>query len=337
MTNNITDEDRLKQKVQTWIVSISALILVGKFGAYWLTHSVGVLTDALESIVNVVAELISLFSLRWAAQPRDKEHPFGHGKMELLSASIEGMLIIVAGGIIVYEGIRRLFVPTEIASLDIGIIVIAASAVVNYLMGWRSIQLGRKYSSIALVAGGKHLQSDTYSAVGLVAGLVCLLLFPEQQWIDSLLALIFGSIILIAGVKIIRKTSANLLDKADEALISDLAQTINEHREPEWIDIHNTKVIKYGSHIYIDCDLTIPWWYNIEEGHASGDKLKRLLTDKYGDKVQMTIHLDPCNIFAHIRCAACGVGECSYRQIPFKARVPILLKNIVETGNEKNE
>ena len=101
------EEEILKQKVQKWIVSISTLILLGKFIAYWMTHSVGILTDALESIVNVTAGVISLFSLRYAAQPKDKEHPFGHGKMELISASIEGIMITIAGGFIIYEGMKR--------------------------------------------------------------------------------------------------------------------------------------------------------------------------------------------------------------------------------------
>ena len=118
------DEERLKQKVQAWIVSISCIILLGKLAAYFLTHSVGVLTDALESIVNVVAGFISLYSLHWAAQPKDEGHPFGHGKVELISASIEGILISVAGGMIIYEGIKRLFLPVEIQKLDIGIYIV---------------------------------------------------------------------------------------------------------------------------------------------------------------------------------------------------------------------
>ena len=108
------NEDFIKQKIQKWIVLISLLILGGKFIAFYITNSVGILTDAMESIVNIVAGIISLFSLRWAAKPKDKEHPFGHGKIELISASIEGILIALAGGLIIYEGIQRLFSPASI-------------------------------------------------------------------------------------------------------------------------------------------------------------------------------------------------------------------------------
>lgn len=138
----MNSEDAIKQKVQRWIVCGSAAIMLGKFIAFWVTNSVGILTDAMESIVNVIAGFISLYSLYWAAKPKDAEHPFGHGKVELISASIEGLLIMVAGGIIIFEGIRRLFNPSEIGQLDIGIIVVASAGVLNYLMGAYSIHMG---------------------------------------------------------------------------------------------------------------------------------------------------------------------------------------------------
>lgn len=182
---------------------------------------------------------------------------FGHGKIELISASIEGILISIAGGMIIYEAIKRLLVPDEIQKVDIGIYIIAISGVLNYLMGWYSIHIGKKYNSIALVAGGKHLQSDTYSTIGLVVGLI-LLYFTKITWIDSAMALIFGSIIIITGISILRKTTDNLLDRADINLLKDLADTLNHNRKPEWIDIHNVKVLKSGTSLYMDCDLTIP-------------------------------------------------------------------------------
>lgn len=129
---------------------------------------------------------------------------------------------------IIYEAIKRLLVPDEIQKVDIGIYIIAISGVLNYLMGWYSIHIGKKYNSIALVAGGKHLQSDTYSTIGLVVGLV-LLYFTKITWIDSAMALIFGSIIIITGISILRKTTDNLLDRADINLLKDLADTLNHN------------------------------------------------------------------------------------------------------------
>lgn len=327
------NEDILKQKIQKWIVSISLLILCGKFMAFYITNSVGILTDAMESIVNVVAGFISLYSLRWAAKPKDKEHPFGHGKMELISASIEGLLISIAGGMIVYEGIQRLFLPAVIEKLDIGIIVVAAAGLLNYIMGWYSVRMGKKYNSMALVAGGKHLQSDTYSSIGLVAGLL-LLFYTGIVWIDSALALIFGAVIVITGLSILKKTVANLLDKADNEVLDNIAQTIKENREPDWIDIHNTKIIKYGSYLYIDCDLTLPWFYNIMESHQACDNLKKTLISKFSDKIQVSIHSDPCKMK---HCEHCEIENCGSRKTPFVALENINISNIVQSDEERDE
>lgn len=329
-------ENKLKQKVQRNILMVSVLILVGKFLAYYLTNSVGVLTDAMESIVNVAAGTISLFSLCLSEKPRDTDHPFGHGKIELISASIEGILISIAGGMIIYEAIKRLLVPDEIQKVDIGIYIIAISGVLNYLMGWYSIHIGKKYNSIALVAGGKHLQSDTYSTIGLVVGLV-LLYFTKITWIDSAMALIFGSIIIITGISILRKTTDNLLDRADINLLKDLADTLSHNRKPEWIDIHNVKVLKSGTSLYMDCDLTIPWYYNIDQGHRIGAQLQKVLNDKYSEHAVLNIHLDPCNIFESPKCSKCLCTDCPYRKQKFDQVEEINVTTFIRNEMERHE
>lgn len=327
------NEEQLKQKVQGWIVFISSLILIGKFAAYWLTNSVGILTDAMESIVNVLAGAVSLYSLRWSAQPKDKSHPFGHGKMEQISASVEGILITFAGVLIVYEGVLHLFFPAGIQKLDIGIYIVAFSGLLNYLMGWYSVHIGKRYNSMALIAGGKHLQSDTYSTIGLVAGLL-VLYFTGIAWIDSVLAFLFGGIIIVTGVSILRKTIANLLDKADEALLEDMASKLNAKRSPDWIDIHNAKVIKYGNYLYMDCDLTLPWFYTIEKGHDEGAHLRQILEKKYADRIQLTIHLDPCTAFEQSKCRSCICKDCKTRKAAFEQAEPITLATFVEHADE---
>ncbi|MDY3267929.1 MAG: cation diffusion facilitator family transporter [Phocaeicola sp.] len=327
------NDETLKFNVQKRIVIVSGLILVGKFIAYFMTNSVGVLTDAMESIVNVVAGLISLFCLRWGSKPNDKEHPFGHGKIELISASVEGILISIAGLMIIYEGMERLIIPAEVRKLDIGIYIVAVSGLLNYFMGWYSIRVGKKYKSMALVAGGKHLQSDTYSTIGLVAGLV-VLYFTGLAWIDSALALVFGSIIIATGVSILKNTIADLLDTADEKLLEDLAEILNNNRQKEWVDIHNTRIIKSGSYIFIDCDLTVPWYYTVEEGHLLGMHLKNVLLEKYSDKVQLTLHLDPCNIMEKPKCDTCMLDTCRHRRLPFVKPEKITLSNFTMSEDE---
>lgn len=326
--------DQIKLKVQKRIVLASFVILIAKFIAYYVTHSVGVLTDALESIVNVVAGAISLYSLHLAMQPQDRNHPFGHGKIELISASSEGIMIIIAGIMIIYEAIKRLLFPVEIQKLDIGIYIIVFSGIVNYLLGTYSIRTGKEHNSVALIAGGKHLHSDTYSTVGLVIGLLALF-FTQIAWIDSALALLFGSIIIFTGVSILRQTITGLVDHADEQLLGEMVTVLNENRRPEWIDIHNTKIIKSGNYLYIDCDLTVPWYYTVEAGHQLGSQLKEVLNRKYGNRIQLTIHIDPCNITSTCKCEKCMLRDCPHRLCDFTQQQTIDILSFTNSELEK--
>lgn len=330
-----SNTDSIKLKVQKRIVWTSFFILIAKFIAYYVTNSVGVLTDALESIVNVIAGAVSLYSLHLAMQPQDRNHPFGHGKIELISASSEGILIIIAGIMIIYEAVKRLFFPIDIQKLDIGIYIIAVSGIINYLLGTYSIYTGKRHNSVALIAGGKHLHSDTYSTIGLVIGLLALY-FTQIAWIDSALALVFGSIIILTGISILRQTITGLVDQADEQLLGEMVSVINENRQPEWIDIHNTKIIKSGNYLYIDCDLTVPWYYTVEAGHSLGSQLKEVLNKKYGNRIQLTIHIDPCNITATNKCEKCMLQNCPYRQHHFMQQENIDILSFTNHQQEKS-
>lgn len=327
------NEARIKIRVQTRIVIISVILLVGKFIAFALTNSVGILTDALESIVNVVAGLISLYSIRVASKPRDANHPFGHGKVEMISASIEGLLITGAGAFIIYEGAKRLLAPPEIQSLDIGIIIIAAAGLINYLLGWYSIRTGRKYKSVALISGGKHLQSDTYSSVGLVVGLV-LLFVTGIGWIDSALAFIFGGIIIFTGISILRKTISSLVDEADEETLEEILKTVNRQRRDDWVDIHNMKSINYGNSMFVTCDLTLPWYYTLRESHDDAEALRKMIEAEFSGQLTISIHTDPCVPSTQCRC--CMFYECTRREHPFESSHEFTLKDIVESDEDRS-
>ena len=327
------DQELLKIRVQGCIVGVSVLLLAGKFTAFFITNSVGILTDALESIINVAAGFIGLYSVRLSARPKDRTHPFGHGKIESISASAEGLLILFAGGIIIYEGIVRLFQPAAVERLDAGIWVVAAAGLVNYVMGWVSVRIGKRYRSIALEAGGRHLQSDTYSTVGLVLGLVFMQL-TGFYWIDGLLGLVFGSVILIAGIRILRRTTADLMDKTDERVLAQMAEVIACRRREEWIDVHNMKTIRYGSSLYVDCDLTLPWYYTVERGHAACEALKELIADAFSGRVLISIHSDPCN---PDYCPSCRIASCVYRQAPFSRPFGFTPLELAQNDEERKE
>ncbi|MDD2529817.1 MAG: cation diffusion facilitator family transporter [Bacteroidales bacterium] len=315
-----------KWKFQRIIVIISSLILICKFGAYFITNSVGVYSDAMESIVNVVAGVISLLSLRWAIKPADNKHPFGHGKMELISASIEGILIIFAGGLIIYEAVSRMFSPPkELPKLEIGIIIVAIAGILNYMLGYWSIRKGKKTSSMALIASGKHLQSDTYSTIGLIVGLI-LIAVTGLIILDSILALVYGTIIIVTGAKILRKTVANLLDENNMEELKAIAEVINKHKAEDWIDIHNLRVVNYGNSLHIDCDLTLPCYYTINEGHQATEKLKQALQIQ-SDDLYFTVHSDSCD---EKYCFQCTMTSCPIRKEPCTTPFIFSVENLIK-------
>jgi cation diffusion facilitator family transporter len=321
------NDKKIKLIVQRRIVIFSVIIFIGKLIAYYLTNSVGILTDALESTVNVLTGFISLYSISVALKPRDANHPFGHGKIESLSASVEGILILLAGLVIIFEAIKRLFDPIEIQQLDIGIIIIAIAGIINYVLGYYSIKAGRKFDSIALVSGGKHLQSDTYSTIGLVVGLIVLLL-TKLVWLDSAIAILFGSIIIFTGYKIIKETTSNLMDEADITVLKEIVEILSKNKSKLWINIHNLKLVKYGDTYHIDCDLTLPWYMNISDAHKESDLVMKIISDNYSKKIDFTIHTDGCKPDL---CKHCRILDCTYRIQEFSTDVEWTLDEILKT------
>jgi cation diffusion facilitator family transporter len=303
--------------IQKWITAISVLLLVFKFTAYYLTNSVSILTDALESIVNVAAGFIGLYSLYIAAKPRDADHPYGHGKAEFISAAIEGTLIVSAGAIIIYKAVQSFIKPVDLQKLDYGIYLVAAAAVINFLMGAVSIRNGKKNNSLALVASGKHLQSDSYSTLGIIAGLV-LIYFTGFKWIDPVVAIIFGLLIIYTGYKILRQSIAGIMDEADKEILKKLADVLNRNRRENWVDLHNLRVIRYGSVLHLDCHLTVPWYLNIHEAHREVDALSALVKKEFGESVELFVHSDGCLDFS---CKICNKQHCKERKHNFEKKI----------------
>ncbi len=316
--------------VQKLVVIVGLVLFAIKIVAWHITGSVAILTDALESTVNVVASFIGLYSLNLSAKPRDVEHPYGHGKVEFISAGIEGTLITVAGLVIIYEAINNLRHPHEIGQLDYGILLVAGAAAVNFAVGYLAVKRGRKNKSLALIASGKHLQSDTYTTIGIIAGLI-LLKFTGWLWVDSVVALIFAFVIIFTGYKILRSSIAGIMDEADKELIGEFVNYLNEHRQVNWIDLHNLRIIKYGSVLHLDFHMTLPWYFNLHEAHRELDQLERLIKEKFGDSVEMFVHTDGCLDFS---CKICQKTDCHVRQADFETKIEWTVENI--SSNEKH-
>ena len=330
VASNAINDSRNNVKLQRWIAIASATLLIAKFTAYYLTRSVSILTDALESIVNVVAGFIGLYSLHIAAKPKDVDHPYGHGKAEFISAAVEGTLVLSAGLLIIYNGVKNLIYPVEIRKLDLGIYLIGATAVINWILGAIALRQGRKNNSLALKASGKHLQTDTYSTAGIITGLI-LISITNKIWIDGAVAIGFALFIIYTGYKIVRSSLAGIMDEADMELLEKMVDVTEKNRKENWIDIHNLRVIKYGNVLHVDCHLTVPWFLNINQAHVEIDELSKLIRHNFGETLELFVHSDGCLYF---QCHICIKQDCPVRQHSFKKRVDWTLDNALQ--NEKH-
>jgi cation diffusion facilitator family transporter len=317
----VTQQNLRLQKI---ITTVAILLFVVKIIAWYLTNSVAILTDALESIVNVIAGLIGVYSLYISAKPKDYDHPYGHGKAEFISAAIEGTLITVAGFVIIYEAVNNLQHPHPLKKLDYGIALVAVTALINYVAGALCIKTGNKNNSLPLIASGKHLQSDTWSTLGIIAGLF-LILFTKIAWMDSAVAILFAIIIIYTGYKIIRSSIAGIMDETDEALLQKLVATLNANRQQNWVDLHNLRIIKYGATIHLDCHLTVPWYLNVHEAHKEIDSLSALVKNEYGESVELFVHSDGCLDFS---CCICLKPNCTVRKHGFEKKIDWTISNI---------
>jgi len=312
-------------RVQSWITTLSIVLFITKLIAYYLTHSLSILSDALESIVNVLAGVIGLYSLYVAAKPTDKDHPYGHGKAEFISAAAEGSLIVAAGFLIIYETVKNIITHHPVEALDTGLILISITAIVNYVAGFICVKIGNKNNSLALQASGKHLQIDTYSTICIIAGLL-IMFITHLFWLDKVIASIMGVIIIYNGYKIIRTSLAGIMDEADMELLNRFVDILNAEQKENWVDLHNLRVIKFGSHLHVDCHLTVPWFLNVHEAHQEINALTKIIVREFGDSIELFVHTDDCLTF---NCSICSKQDCLHRQHPFTNKLKWTLENLL--------
>jgi cation diffusion facilitator family transporter len=321
----ISVKDSSKIKTMRLILFFSFALMIIKFAGYYITGSNAILTDALESIINVVAGSFALYSVYYAAQPKDKDHPYGHGKIEYLSAGLEGGLILIAGGGIFFKAITGFFHPAIINDIDLGIYFSVFAGLCNFFMGRYLLIQGKKMNSVVMIADGKHLISDMISSVGLVIGLV-IIYFTKIYLLDNVIAIIFGAFIFYTGFKLIRESINNLLDEADQIKLDQVIKILNANRREKWIDMHNLRVLKYGSHLHVDAHITLPWYDKLEESHKEVTAVENLIKDHLQGEVEFFIHADPC---LPVSCPICILPDCPVRQHALVKRLDWTLENML--------
>ncbi|WP_100076378.1 cation diffusion facilitator family transporter [Chryseobacterium camelliae] len=309
---------------QKLIAVFGIILFIGKLIAWKLTNSDAVFSDAMESIVNVISAFMGLYSLHLAAKPRDEDHPYGHGKVEFVTSGIEGALIAIAGIMIIYEGINSLLTGKVLDKLDWGILIIAATAIVNYILGYISVKKGRRENSLVLISSGKHLQSDTVTTLGVVISLV-VVYFTKIYWLDSVVALVFGLYIIFVGYKIVRRSLSGIMDEQDPDLLNQIVSILEENRRTEWIDIHNMKIQQFGASLHIDAHITLPWYYSLRDAHKEMENVIMLLAKNTQRSVEFNFHMDDCK---SISCPVCQIMDCPVRERNFVKRVQWTPENV---------
>ena len=324
MENKKTISHKDKIGFQKLIAAFGLILFVGKIIAWKLTNSDAVFSDAMESIVNVISAFMGLYSLHLAAKPKDEDHPYGHGKVEFVTSGIEGALIAIAGIMIIYEGINSLIMGKTLSKIDLGIWIIAATAVINYLLGYISIKKGQAENSLVLVSSGKHLQSDTITTLGVVISLI-IVYFTKIYWLDSVVALVFGFYIIYVGYKIVRKSLSGIMDEQDPDLLNQIIRVLEENRRIEWIDVHNMKIQQFGANLHIDAHITLPWYYSLREAHNEMEKMIILLAKNTKRSVEFNFHMDDCKT---VSCPVCQIKDCPVREKDFVKRVEWTPENV---------
>jgi cation diffusion facilitator family transporter len=303
---------------------IGIILMMAKFGAYFLTASNFVLTDAAESIVNVFASSFAFFSIYLAALPRDENHPYGHGKVEFFSAFIEGSLIGIAAITIIVKAVYGLFYPNKIHDLVIGALIIGATGLVNGALGYYMIRKGKSLRSLTIEADGRHLITDMVTSVGLVCGLI-LIQLTQIIWLDSGLSILVALYILVTSYKLVRRSVSGLMDETDFAIVTEILKVLNEKKRDPWIDIHNFRAQKYGNQLHIDCHLTLPNYFDLIKVHQEVKQVEKLI-NKEVTKTELFVHTDPC---VPQCCYYCRMKDCPIRSEPQSEEIAWTLDRII--------
>ena len=283
--------------------------MLGKFTAYFITSSNAVLTDAAESIVNVLASSFAFYSIYLSAQPKDLNHPYGHGKVEFFSMFVEGILILVAGVLIILKSGYNIFVPAEVQNLFNGSIIIAVTGLINFFVGRLLIKESKSTNSLVLYADGKHLLTDAYSSAALVTGLL-VIHFTGIYFLDSILSISMGLYIIYHGYILVRRSVGGLMDESDLNVVNNVISILNENRHDAWIDIHNLRTQSYGHELHIDCHVTLPYYYELNKVHDEISQIDTLINQKGYVRTEFFIHSDPCLPQC---CHYCRMADCPVR------------------------
>ena len=306
---NRIDQLKLRKKAAYISLTVGIGMFVLKMTAYFITGSVAIFSDAAESVVHIAATGMALFSIILSSKPADESHLYGHGNIEYFSAGVEGLLIVIAAGYIIYEAILSLIKGPELESLSIGVVAIAAAGFINLGLGYYLIHTGKKTNSITLTADGKHVLTDAITSIGVLIGIV-LVLFTNFDLLDPILAIIVAINIVFTGYKLIRESVGGLMLETNPQVLKKIADKLLSIRKDYWIDLHELRYWQSGERMFIDFHLILPYYFTIEQSHNEEKRIDEELEKDFPNS-QIKIHFDYCN---YSLCKYCGYSTCNVRK-----------------------
>lgn len=283
--------DMTVRRLAFWGIPLSFGVMGLKLLAWYVTGSVALLSDGLESTVNVVAAVMAWMVVGYAAKPADSDHPFGHYKAEYFSAVVEGVLIVVAALLIVNEAAPHLFAPALPEAPALGLTINAAAAVINALWAGVLIRAGRTHRSPALKADGEHIWSDVVTSVGVLIGLV-LALVTGYGILDPIMALVVSVNILFQGYKVISHSVSGLMDQAVEPDEEESIKTVIASHGYGALNVHHFRSRRAGRATFIAFDMVVPASMTVGEAHEICDRLERAIQEAHPG-AQCVIHVEP--------------------------------------------
>ena len=297
-------------------IVVGTALMVAKFIGWELTGSQVVFSDAMESIVNVVASAGALVAVYFSSLPADEDHPYGHGKVEFLTGGFEGGMIAFAGCAIAYEAVHSLFDGTEPGRLGVGMAIVGGAGVVNLMLGAYLLRVGRQEKSPALEADGLHVLSDVWTSAGAVVGLF-LVQLTGLTWLDPAIAIVFAGVLLVTGFRILRGAMRGLMDEHDPEVIGEIAERLEAARPAGVIEVHDLRAINVGGAPHVDCHVVVPEFWTVHQAHDVIDDYERSVVADGSLRADIQFHVDPCE---RAYCRMCELADCEVRQEPFAGR-----------------
>src|SRR3954469_26050731 len=275
-----------------WLSIAAAVVTISlKATAYLLTGSVGLLSDAVESVVNLVAAVVALLALRWASKPADEEHAYGHQKAEYFSAGVEGALIVVAAGAIAGTAIGRLLGPQPIEDGGVGLAVSAAASLINLAVGFLLLRTGRRERSIVLEADGRHLMTDVWTSVGVIVGVAAVAITGWEP-LDALVALAVAANIVITGSGLVRRSVGGLMDRALGEPERGEIREVFAAFERDGVRFHALRSRQAGSRAFVSVHVLVPGAWSVQRGHDLVEDVEAALRQRLPYATVFT-HLEP--------------------------------------------